>query len=320
MSDAPASLHFVSEPSLKLGIDSSATRNFSQHFVTNAHQRQVLIRPSLTGSNAYPLISTPLDSGQTTRNIVRGAKSLCRWLGTSELTYNTKINNLARSGEPSLRAEFGDYFLLEPIAMRMPSLGPVQLNKIYAPSSPWQYFEIYSFGDLLKMRNGQQITMRVDSGCDSGMLYHDYGCDCHAQLISALTWAQQDNGFVLHCPTQDGRGYGMNTKMETEAHKLGVPNVFNAGMPPMKTLEAAKRMLGDDHYDIRTFDGIGQMLGTMGFRNLRMITDNKHKVDQVSSGHRDLQVIRVRTGTSDQQAHCQHHVEEKRMSEDYYTV
>lgn len=164
--------------------------------------------------------------------------------------------------------------------------------------------------------------MRTDSGCDIGMLYHDEGCDCHPQLLKALEETKKSGGIIVHIPTQDGRGYGMNTKIVTEAHKNGIPTVLSQSTEPKGTLTVARELFGDGHHDIRTYYGVAVMLQELGFRIIDLITDNVNKIRQMQSVP-ELTVNPVKTDTinrimaSGGNEKLIRHLEEKHGSPDY---
>lgn len=320
LSQAKVYVHLLPEHSLKVREDTPEVRQYEEDLLGRGDEPRVIVRPSFVGSLAFPLMQTPNDFPETTNLIYSRLWELLLELNLVDMDrIEVKPYNLASMNQ-EFRAEFERFILLEPFILQNAELGTIYVNRIYSKEDPWFYYEVFSFSDILSVRNNRNATMRVDSGCDSGMLYHDQACDCHAQLLDALKKAKEDNGFVVHCPIQDGRGYGMNTKMETEAHKHGVEAVFNKGLPPQATLTVAKELFGDGYHDIRTFENIGLVLEDMGFSEISMITDNRRKIEQIGSATRRLKVTRIATRTEENGniAGCRKHVLEKHASPEYF--
>lgn len=183
--------------------------------------------------------------------------------------------------------EMDDVILMKPIPVETQSNGTVFASLVYLIGDPWKYYWIFSYDtptDLARFHD-KNVKIRVDSGCDTGMILGDQGCECHQQLIDALGDIKAEGGIIVHIPSQDGRGYGMATKLETEAIKQGTPS---ATMPdniqPTDTITAAMRVFGESGFDIRTYAGVGRLLYHLGFEGIQMITDNKEKVAGVETG------------------------------------
>ena len=230
--------------------------------------------------------------------------------------------------QSELAAEYEHFIITEPTVVHNEQIGKIYLYKLFSMEDRWFYYELITCNPLTfplsSERLSKNLQIRVDSGCDSGMIYDDAGCDCHSQLLDALELIKKNDGMVVHCPTQDGRGYGFNIKMETEAHKRGIPVVFNAENPkPTGTLSVAKNLLGET-YDIRDFQSIGVILAELGFQNVTMITDNKNKTSQFLMGGQsvnpNLVVNRQPTFTVENGncETCLEHVEEKHQDKLYF--
>ncbi len=315
--DAKVIVNLTPERLLKVGSTDDSVFDLYNFFDNQDQSSRILVRPSVTGSLAYPLISTPVDipSIEVFTNRLR---SLSKVLNL-ELPNLPKLDfSLLDSQRFKLSTEFEHFWLSEPQLIKS-RFGTVFAYGVYSLDDPWRYYEIFCFDDLNVLRRQSGIRMRTDSGCDIGMLYADLGCDCHQQLLRALEEAKNHNGMVVHIPTQDGRGYGMNTKIETEAHKNGTPAVFNHRTPAMTTLQVAKRLFGDGFHDIRTYEGVAKALQELGFRDVRVITDNRHKIDQMSEAAPLVNVRRLETNTLDfiTDPDLIRHLHDKHESNDY---
>lgn len=318
LTDASLHINLTPEDNLKLGKTTDPSVKGLHTMLRGVDEgKRVIIRPSITGSLAYPLITTPLDvpNQEIFRRRLKKAIETC---GLPSAVLDEADVAQIEEQKFELGAEFENFYLSTPRIIDTP-IGQVWVYGVMAMEDPWRYYEIFALEDIQKIRQKQQIVMRTDSGCDIGMLYGDLGCDCHSQLLKALEESRDVGGMIVHIPTQDGRGYGMNTKIETEAHKRGVDAVFNVGEPAMKTLTAAKRLFGETNYDIRTYDGVAKMLAELGFRDVTVITDNRIKYSHMAS-ITVLSISRKETGTLEQvrDDNSRHHIEEKHSSADYF--
>lgn len=153
-----------------------------------------------------------------------------------------------------------------------------------------------------KNREGDFSHIRIDSGCQIGQIYDDGGCDCRWQFIEAL-----HNGFtLLHSPLQDGRGYGMATKMKTEQLK-------HQGQD---TIQAAKNFFGGNHFDIRTYQLITEFLRQQGVTQTTMFTDNREKIKALEDA--GIKVSRQSTNSEKNCDHCSKHILAKHETDQYY--
>ena len=158
--------------------------------------------------------------------------------------------------------------------------------------------------------------VRVDSGCDIGQIYDDKGCDCREQLHTALDAVQQEgDGIIIHVPSQDGRGYGAATKMETESLKRGILGMTNPGdLTKYDTVMAAVKILGKEVYDIRSYNGASRILKALGIRSVVLQTDNRKKVAGLASA--GITVTRKKTGTEGRRGAATH-IQATHNTDDY---
>jgi len=306
---------------LKLGAKNENVRLLDEALLDDDGPK-LIVKFAQEGSVAFPLFNMP-GYDKASEEIVREREKRliaalnfppARMLGTHDTFYD----------DFELNTEMDDIYLMEPKVIDTQENGIVYAHLAYAVGDPWKYYWLLAHKPLEEIRKTDDRTlfMRVDSGCDSGMIYHDLGCECHAQLIDALNQADDNNGLIVHIPSQDGRGYGMATKMETEAMKQGTPTPFNEfGTEPMDTVQAAMKVFGEKKYDIRTFAGVGALMYKLGFEGLRVVTDSKRKIEGINSGTGNrLRIERVPTNTinSEHAQHCKIHLLAKHLSDDYY--
>ncbi len=182
-------------------------------------------------------------------------------------------------------------------------------------NDPWEYYELFTPQPIEDI-DKKDVLVRIDSGCDIGQIFDDRGCDCREQLHTALSEIQEiGNGVVIHIPSQDGRGFGAATKMETEGLKRGIEVATNKGdLRTYDTITAARMLLGDE-FDIRTYSGAGKILGMLGVESVLLQTDNRLKAEGVAAG--GIKVTRKQTNTTAARG-ATHHIEAKHNHRDIY--
>ncbi|MCW1949256.1 MAG: hypothetical protein KIH89_002290 [Candidatus Shapirobacteria bacterium] len=239
-----------------------------------------LIRPVQVGINVFPRMYTP-EEFDNNRLPVRIQKLAAETGLTINHTYDFREPSYAPSLEFS--QESGMCALNEREYLTEKGK-KVFVTDFILNNDPWKFYQVLSgerLSDFLSNHDpSTPIPLRIDSGCDSGQLYHDRGCECRDQLHKAIDESIQEGGLIIHIPTQDGRGYGMVTKMETEGIKRGHVMTYNHDNPvPVDTIKAAKLVFGEsEEFDIRTFDGVGRILKTLGVHKICLMTDNKTKI------------------------------------------
>jgi GTP cyclohydrolase II len=106
------------------------------------------------------------------------------------------------------------------------------------------------------------VPLRLHSACLTGDLFGSLRCDCGDQLRKAVTRLAESGGGVLLYLDQEGRGTGLRNKMRAYA-------LQDRGLDTID----ADAMLGYGA-DERRYDIAAAMLRQLGFREVRLLTNN----------------------------------------------
>jgi GTP cyclohydrolase II len=118
------------------------------------------------------------------------------------------------------------------------------------------------FGDV----TGDAVLARVHSSCFTGEVLGSLRCDCRAQLDAALARiADEGRGVVIYL-VQEGRGIGLGNKIR--AYQLQDDGADTVDANLALGLPA----------DGRSYDLAAGMLGDLGVKSVRLMTNNPHKI------------------------------------------
>lgn len=184
--------------------------------------------------------------------------------GAMELSYKDKIS-IGRLFHIQVNDEWRDYYVLY--------IGLLDQNRM--PN--------------LAENNNKEIIVRIDSGCLTGMVFGDRTCDCHEQLLIAIESAIENGiGFIIHIPSQDGRGMGIDFKLKTLDEQY-----YNH----LNTVESAKKVSHLENIDRRTYHGAVGCLKLLGVKlnmRLNIATNNPEKIEAFKlAGFTNLNTSRV---------------------------
>ncbi|MBR9764290.1 MAG: GTP cyclohydrolase II [Rhodobacteraceae bacterium] len=113
------------------------------------------------------------------------------------------------------------------------------------------------------------VLARLHSACFTGDVLGSLKCDCGPQLRGALGQMGQEGAGVLLYLNQEGRGIGLANKMRA----------YSLQDQGFDTVEANHRLGFED--DERDFRLGAELLQRMGFRAVRLLTNNPAKIEMM---------------------------------------
>ena len=118
--------------------------------------------------------------------------------------------------------------------------------------------------------------VRLHSSCLTGDIMGSLRCDCGSQLKGAIQTMAEHSGVILYLQ-QEGRGIGFLNKMRA----------YTLQHQGFDTVDANERLGFVD--DERNFEPAREMLRALGIRQVRLLTNNPHKIGALDA--HDIKVI-----------------------------
>ena len=137
----------------------------------------------------------------------------------------------------------------------------------------------------------QPVLARLHSACFTGDVLGSLKCDCGPQLRAALAQMGAEGAGVLLYLNQEGRGIGLANKMRA----------YSLQDQGFDTVEANHRLGFED--DERDFRIGADILRRMGFKAVRLMTNNPRKIEMMQDcGFEVTQRVPLHVGLTPQNA------------------
>lgn len=112
---------------------------------------------------------------------------------------------------------------------------------------------------------GEIPVIRIQSHCLLGTAFNSKECDCGAQTKAALSYLTKCKYSILFYLDQEGRGYGLFSKIE-------ILSIANKNI----SLKDAQMQLGRGE-DLRTYDCVKDMLHYLGISTVDILVGEKNR-------------------------------------------
>ena len=140
-------------------------------------------------------------------------------------------------------------------------------------------------------KRAEPVLARLHSACFTGDVLGSLKCDCGPQLNTALDQMGKQGAGILLYLNQEGRGIGLANKMRA----------YSLQDQGFDTVEANHRLGFED--DERDFRIGAEILKSLGFSAVRLMTNNPTKIDRMREmGLNVTEHVPLKVGRTDQNA------------------
>jgi 3,4-dihydroxy 2-butanone 4-phosphate synthase/GTP cyclohydrolase II len=157
--------------------------------------------------------------------------------------------------------------------MNFKKIGPTTIPSEITRNTFNSTLYIFDSGNRYYLITGEKISknplVRITSRCVQGHIFGSKRCDCRNQFFETLRYALKKNGLMIYCFDQDGRGIGLENQMK--AYMLGDDGIDSYD---------ALGKLGFKP-DEREYSESAKILKDLGFRKVRLLTNNPDKVKEL---------------------------------------
>lgn len=136
----------------------------------------------------------------------------------------------------------------------------------------WGWHHILVYPNLEKVLRKNKLTLRLDSGCYTGMVLGDNICDCKEQLeVVQKLCVKNNGGVIVHIPEQDGKGYKY-------VEWVGKRLYDELGISEKEVTIAFYEK--EELADLRTYEESAIILKALGFKGhtFKVATNNPKKI------------------------------------------
>lgn len=217
------------------------------------------------------------------------ASVVCQFL-SQEYSANTEIIELPSQNERRFEKVLSEFHgVIDARKVAIPIAKKVHtffIEHYVFHEDPWASYYIFRSDTSESSLCGKDVFLRIDSGCNTGMIYQDERCSCQRELeegLEGLMDSKNKESLLIHIPAHDGRGMGMAPKGETEIYKRGGQGRLHH-THPLGDVEAARLLYGTDQIDVRTYDGCVAILKHLGISRVKLISRSANKKQALEKG------------------------------------
>ena len=190
-----------------------------------------------------------------------------------------------------IAADIARYHPLSPVAAARLPMEASEAGKLHILRPENGGIEHYAI-EIGRPSRDAPVLARLHSACFTGDVLGSLKCDCGPQLRSALAEMGKTGAGVLLYLNQEGRGIGLTNKMRA----------YSLQDQGFDTVEANHRLGFED--DERDFRIGSDLLRSLGFSAVRLMTNNPRKVDMMKAeGIEVTERVPLITGTNRHNAH-----------------